>query len=62
MGYAIVINENMHDAHARIVPADEAGYPYMDGWERAWGFYPSREAAEAALAEAREYAAGRRLP
>jgi hypothetical protein len=56
----IIVNENMHDADAWIVPEDDA-YPLL-GWERVWGIYESREAAEVALLEAKEYARGRAYP
>lgn len=59
--FAVIVNENMNDAGAWIVPADEAGYPYLGGWERVWGFYRTREEANKGLKEAREYAKGRQL-
>lgn len=61
-GYAVVVNENMYDAAAWIVElGSEEYYIPLSGWEKVWGYYESRWAAESALVEAREYVAGRRL-
>lgn len=53
----IIINENMHDAHARISDTDEG----LAGWERVWSAHESREVAEAELPAARIHADGRTL-
>ena len=59
--WLVIVNESMYDAGARVVHEKDA-FPLRSGWERVWGAYPAREAAEAALLEAREYARGRAIP
>lgn len=55
--FYVVVNENMHDARAWISSSDEG----LSGWERVWSAHSTREAAEVALAEAKEHAQGRQL-
>lgn len=57
MKYAIVINENMYDALASVVPEEDV-YP-LPGWERVWSWHDSQEAAKAELPAAEYHAAGR---
>lgn len=62
MSYCIIVNENMHDADAWIEQHEGAGLPTMaSGWERVYSLHDTREAAEAALPAAKEYAKGRLL-
>lgn len=55
--FAIIINENHHDAGARLVDAEALkDNGELSGWERVWAYADTREEAERELAEARAYA------
>jgi hypothetical protein len=59
--WCVIVNENMHDARAYIlhVPDDAGPDVGLSGWERIYSAHATREEAEAALADARDYARGR---
>ncbi len=51
--WLVVVNENVLDAGARVVHADNA-FP-LRGWERVWSEHASREEAVAELPNARKH-------
>lgn len=54
----VIINENMLDAGAYVLPvaADSGPDIGLSGWERVWSGHDTKEEAEAALVEAKAHA------
>ncbi len=61
MNYYIIVNENMHDADAWIEWDDGDGLPTVGPWERVYSCHQTREEADIALSEAKDYARGKLL-
>ena len=55
--WAVIINDSKYESHVRLVPSNQASYPYINMWEYGWGVYETYPSGMEAVSESKMYLA-----